>query len=254
MTKLTPLDAARHKDLKVTQQRAQMFAAGRHMIALNVAELSRAIVDFPVLISRVTGQGGFSLSALTSFEPGKNLYLDDDGWQSSFTPSQMHTFPFALMANDSDPQNPHFAIDESFPAFSKAEGQPLMDASGQPALWLSPIKAQLIENMKNAQLTDAFFQALVQHELISSLVISVQYSDGQTNKIGGLSSINEDRFKSLSTEALADLNGRGFLGPIYALLFSIFQLNGLIRKNNASKRFSPISKISLELAKDIQTF
>ena len=59
------------------------------------------------------------------------------------------------------------------------------------------------------------------------------------------------KLKSLSPEELAELNAKGFLGPLYAILFSIFQLNALIRRFNAQAGSDQIQRISLEIAKDM---
>lgn len=249
MANLTPLDLVQHKDLKVSAQRSLEFARNRHMLPLNVAEVNRAIVDFPVLISRVQSGGGYALSALMSFEPQRNLFLDENGWQSSFQPSEMVTFPFVLMAPEDGATKPVIGLDETQSVFSKQSGDPLLDVAGQPSLWLNKLENQLIENAKNASLTNAFFDTLVELGLISSIVITVHYVDGRNNKIGGLSTINEDKLKSLGAQELSSLNDKGFLGPMYAVLFSIYQLNSLIRRNNEGGSSAKIERISLEMEK-----
>lgn len=249
MSNLTPLSNIADKTIKVSPQRSMLYAEGRHMMALNVAEVSRAIVDFPVLISRIQGTGSFSLSALTSFEPNKNVYLSGGLWGSSFLPSEMQTFPFQLLPNEDKSQSPVIGAELNSPCFSGEEGEALFDGAGQPALWVSQIQAQLVENAKNAVLTDEFFKTIDSLNLHVPIVISLHLADGPINKIGGLSIVNEDKLKSLTSEQLAMLNEKGFLGPLYAMLFSIFQLNSLIRKHNETEGFVKIAKLEIEIAK-----
>ena len=96
MHKLTVLTPETHGQLKVSTDRAVQFAKGHHMIPLHIGEVTRAIMDFPVMISRLKDQGDYALSALTSFTPGQNAFVANDQWQSSFQPAEMQTFPFAL--------------------------------------------------------------------------------------------------------------------------------------------------------------
>jgi len=234
MTTLTALSAEIHGQLKVSDHRSIAYARGRHMIPLHIGEVSRAIMDFPVLISRLQGQGDYALSALTSFSPGKNAFLDGDIWQSSFQPSEMQTFPFALIRGDNGGDNgePVLAFDQSLPVFSTTDGEDLFDTAGQPAIWTNQLKNQLLSIAEHTALTRHFLEVIAELGLISQIVITLHQGTEDANKIGGLHTINEDRLKSLTPEQLDTLNTKGFLGPIYAILFSIFQLNTLIRRHN----------------------
>lgn len=249
MTTLTALSAETHGQLKVSDHRAIEYARNRHMIPLHIGEVSRAIMDFPVLISRLQGQGDYALSALTSFSPGKNAFLQGDDWQSSFQPSEMQTFPFALIRGESG--EPVLAFDQSLPVFSTADGEALFDGAGQPAIWTNQLKNQLLSIAEHTALTRHFLEVVAELGLISQIVITLHQGTEDANKIGGLHTINEDRLKSLTPDQLDTLNSKGFLGPIYAILFSIFQLNTLIRRHNDRSDTQNIQRISLEIAKDM---
>lgn len=249
MLNLTVPNAATHGQLKVSSRRPIVYAQGRHMMPLHVGEVSRAIMDFPVLISRVTGQSEFALSAITSFTPSQNAFLDGEAWQATFVPAEMQSFPFALIRGDDG--QPVLAMDETVPVFSQDDGEPLFDAQGQPALWTSQLKTQLIADAEHMAQTRHFLTELSELGLISQIFITLHQANGEANKIGGLHTIHEDRLKSLDADKLADLNARGLLGPIYAILFSIFQLNTLIHRHNRKAGSEQIQRISLEIAKDM---
>jgi len=190
MAKLTALSSDTHNGLKLKEQSGIIYAQNAHMLPLRVTEVAQATVDFPVMMSRMSN-GAMSLSALTSFEPNKNLFVAGDEWNSSFQPAAMKTYPLFLM---------------------KAE-------DGRP-------------------------------EPILGVDLALNYADGQTNRIRGLSMIHEDNLQSLPSERLTELRDRGYLAPIYAMLFSVFQLNALIRRNNAAEGTTKIKNINLEVSKD----
>ncbi len=248
MTTLTALRADTHAPLKVSTDRAITYATGRHMIPLHIGEVSRAMMDFPILISRLQGQGTYALSALTSFTAGANAFLVDGVWQSAFQPSEMQVFPFTLMRGEDG--EPVLAIDQSMPVFSTEDGEALFEGN-QPALWLEQLQKQLLSIADHTGLTRHFLDTISELGLISQIVITLHQANGEANKISGLNTINEDKLKSLSPEELAELNAKGFLGPLYAILFSIFQLNALIRRFNAQAGSDQIQRISLEIAKDM---
>jgi len=98
--------------------------------------------------------------------------------------------------------------------------------------------------------TFQFFETLEKFNLIRSVDVALNYGDDQTNRIRGLSMIHEDNLQSLSSECLTELRDRGYLAPIYAMLFSVFQLNALILRNNQTDDAASIKSINLEVSKD----
>ena len=249
MARLTALTSGDHAALNITENSGVVFAKHAHMLPLRVTEVAQATVDFPVMISRMSN-GAMSLSALASFEPNKNVFVANDEWTSSFQPAAMKTYPLFLMKAEGDNPEPILGIDSESAALSKTEGQALFDKKGRLSLHAKQLQAQLIEDSKNMVHTFQFFDTLQSFDLIRSVDLAVNYADGQVNRIRGLSMIHEDNLQSLPSEHLTELRDRGYLAPIYAMLFSVFQLNALIRKNNQTEGCAPIKNINLEVSKD----
>lgn len=78
----------------------------------------------------------------------------------------------------------------------------------------------------------------------------VHYDNGTMQTLKGLHTLDEDRLQSLQAEQLAELNKKGYLSPIHAMLISIYQLNSLIRKHNEVEQFTKVKQIKLEVARD----
>lgn len=249
MATLKALSPDAHRTLKLKSDNGISYAKKAHMLSLRVTEVAQATVDFPVFISRM-GNGSMSLSALTSFEPGKNLFVSKGEWISSFTPTAMKTYPIFLMKPKKGNSEPVMGIDEGSEALSTTEGQAIFDSKGKLSLPLKQLKTQLMEDSRNIVHTAQFFETLTSYGLVVPIDMSLNYSDGKTNRVRGLSMIHEDKFQSLSAENLADLRDRGYLAPIYAMLFSVFQLNALIRRNNQVDDIGHIKSINLEVSKD----
>ncbi|WP_026942158.1 SapC family protein [Hellea balneolensis] len=249
MAKLTALNSGEHADVRIGHDSGIIYARNSHMLPLRVTEVAQATVDFPVMMSRMSN-GAISLSALTSFEPHKNLFISGDEWTSSFQPTAMKTYPLFLMKDDKGGAKPVLGIDAESEALSKDEGQALFDKKARLSLHTKQLQAQLMEDSKNMVHTFQFFETLSEFDLIRSVDLAVNYSDGQINRIRGLSMIHEDNLQKLSSERLTELRDRGYLAPIYAMLFSVFQLNALIRKNNQNAESASIKNINLEVSKD----
>lgn len=248
MARLTALTSDAHGDLKLKPNSGVIYATGSHMLPLRVTEVAQATVDFPVMMSRMSN-GALSLSALTSFEPNKNLFAVGGEWNSSFQPVAMKTYPVFLMKAEDESPDPILGIDADSDALGD-EGQALFDKKGKLSLPIKQLKSQLLEDSKNMVHTFQFFETLEKFELIRSVDLALNYSDGQTNRIRGLSMIHEDNLQSLNSERLTELRDRGYLAPIYAMLFSVFQLNALIRRHNQSEGAAHIKSLNLEVSKN----
>jgi len=249
MAALTALTSGAHSALKLKADSGLIYAQNAHMLPLRVTEVAQAIVDFPVMISRMNN-GTMSLSALTSFELGHNLMVSGGAWTSSFQPAAMKTYPFYLMKAEDGSQEPVLGLDGESAALNENAGQALFDKKGKISLPIKQVQAQLVEDAKNQIHTFQFFETLKKFKLIRSVELALNYADGQTNRIRGLSMIHEDNLQSLSSERLTELRDRGYLAPIYAMLFSVFQLNALIRRHNQTEGCAHIKNINLEVSKD----
>jgi len=249
MARLTALNSGDHAELNIVENGDVVFAKHAHMIPLRVTEVVQAIVDFPVVISRMSN-GAMSLSALASFEPGRNVFVANGEWMSSFKPVAMKTYPLCLMKAEDGSPEPVLGLDAESEALSTGGGKPLFDRKGRLSLHAKQIQAQLMEDSKNMVHTFQFFETLQAFNLIRSVDLALNYMDGQINRIRGLSMIHEDNLQGLSPERLMELHDKGYLAPIYAMLFSVFQLNALIRRHNQTEGCSAIKNIKLEVSKD----
>lgn len=249
MAKLKALNPNDHAKLKIGHNSGIIYAQNSHMLPLRVTEVAQATVDFPVMISRMSN-GAMSLSALTSFEPQKNLFVQNGQWASSFTPIAMKTYPLFLMKDEKGGAEPILGLNDESEALTEKNGEALFDKKTRPSLHTKQLKAQLMEDSKNMVHTFQFFETLTEFDLIRPIDLAVNYVDGPINRIRGLSMMHEDNLQKLSSERLTELRDRGYLPPIYAMLFSVFQLNALIRKNNQSEGYAPIKNINLEVSKD----
>ena len=252
MAALTALTASAHGAFLLKAESGIIYAQNAHMLPLRVTEVAQATVDFPVMMSRMSN-GTMSLSALTSFEPHKNLFVSGSEWTSSFQPVAMKTYPFFLMKADDGSANPVLGIDGESEALSEKEGDAIFDKKGKLSLAVKQLQAQLMEDSNNMVHTFQFFETVEKFGLIRSVELVLNYVDGKTNRIRGLSMIHEDNLQSLNSDRLTELRDRGYLAPIYAMLFSVFQLNALIRRNNAAEGMAKIKNINLEVSKDNRT-
>lgn len=249
MSKLTELNNVKHADLYVANHCQLDFAGTQHLLNIRVTEVGQAVCSFPVFFTKDTQQGLWRLSAISSFNLGHNLFVQNNQWLAPYQLTCMQTYPFHLMASPEDKQGYTIGIDEASSAFSKEQGETIFEQSGKASLYLSRIKLLLEADINNDLKTYQFGQLLNELGLCKSINLLVRYEDDSTQKITGLTTIDEDKFQRLSASNLELLNKKGYLSAIQGMLISILQLNALIQKNNAHAHLPNIKNIKIEVSK-----
>ncbi|MBA6291114.1 SapC family protein [Colwellia sp. MB3u-70] len=247
MTELIELSNSKHGKLKVAENAAVTFIQHQHMLKVHVKEITQAISGFPVFIVKNSQTGMWNLSALASFNMGKNLFVHNDKWDAIFTPASMHSYPFYLMNSAGENKGYTIGIAPSDPVFSTVKGLDIFESTGKASLMLSRIKTLLEADIKNDIQSYLFTDKLASMQLIKSINLVVQYKDGAEQTLTGMNTIDEAKLQQLSNDELAELNKLGYLMPIHAMLMSIFQLNNLIRKHNHIENNKLISQVKLAL-------
>ena len=249
MAELVELNSSTHKSLKVVENAELEYAASQHILNIRVAEVGQAVTSFPVFLMKDVNSGYWKLSAITSFETGSNLFVQNKKWQAIFKPSQLQTYPFFLMNSPTGDNQYTIGIVEQSDAFSTEHGQTVFEENGKASMMLSQVKTILESDIQRDIQTFQFGKVLDELGLCKSINLVLTYQDGSVQKLQGLCTIDEDKLNGLSTEQLAGLQKQGYLLPIHAMLISINQLNGLIQRNNQQSQFKVIQQIKLEVNK-----
>ncbi|MFT7008887.1 MAG: hypothetical protein ACJAXJ_003430 [Colwellia sp.] len=249
MSELTELDHTKHSDLHVIKNSQINFSATQHLLNIRVTEVGQMVCSLPVFLTKDPQHGLWRLSAVTSFALGHNLLVQNDRWMAPYQPSYIQTYPFYLMNSPREEKTYTIGIDESSEVFSTEDGEALFDNSGKGTEFLSRIKTMLEADIENNINTYKFGKEMDALGLCKPINLLISYADNTTQKITGLTTIDEDKLQYLTAENLFELNKKGYLTPIHGMLISMLQLNGLIQKNNNIEALPKIKNIKLEVTK-----
>lgn len=247
MAKVVELRKENHSNLKVITKTTMNVAEKQHIVNLRVVELVQAESSFPIFFNLMEKTGDWVLSAITSLEIEKNLFVKNGLWDANYLPTVMQVYPFFLMKSPDDESKLTMGIDEDNVAFSTTDGELLFDDKGKASLYLSRVKVLLEEDVKHNIQTYHFSKKLQDLGLLKAIDIQVYYVDGKVNTLKGLQTVDEEKLQSLPIEDLNILREKGYLAPIYAILFSLYQLNSLIRKHNLLDGSVKISQVKMEV-------
>jgi SapC len=254
MTELKELNNNEHSNLKVSKGCILTYASQSHILSLRATEVGHAATSLPVFMTKNQHTGNWNISAVTSVQPGNNLFVENDQWTATYQPTCMQTYPFYLMNSPKKENSYTVGIDINSTDFSVEEGQPLFEADGKATAYLSKVTSLLEADIKNDIQTHQFLEVIDKIGLIKPIDLLIQYRDGTANTIQGLHTINEEVLHALTAEQLLELNSKGYFTPIHAMLISLLQINLLVKKNNADSSLNDIQQVKIETSKNQTAF
>lgn len=196
-------------------------------------EFRRIQHDFPILFRRDFTSGRFSALALLGFEAGENLFLEGDRWAADYKPMALAVQPFLVGRSSTGDGPVQLHIDLDHPRISTSgEGVMLFDSAGVPTPYLQFIGEMLAELDEGHRASDSFFAALERYELLEPFALDVELRDGSQHRMVGYHLINEERFRDLDPESVAELHREGHLMPIFMALASLSNLPKLIARKS----------------------
>ena len=249
---LVELHQSQHAHLKVRDNSALKRVSDQHMIGLKVTEVAQAQSEFPVFFTQTqgsadSGETTWGLSAITGLEVNHNLFVQNQQWDAIYVPTAMRTYPLFLMPAPEGKEGYSVGISPDDDSFTEQEGEALFNEDGAPSDYLNRVTTLLQAEIKNEVLTYQFVKALDDLKLIRPVNAVITFEDGSKHTLRGLSSINEEKLIELSHEAQLTLVKRGFLAPIYGMLFSMYQLHSLVKRHNLAEGTRKIFDLRVEL-------
>ncbi len=239
MTRLANLDRSTHQDLRVLEERAFAACKDASMCLVTINEIPRLIVEYPVVFTRSSDSADFVCVALFGAAPDQNLFWRDGRWQSFFMPLNVARQPFSVGVAD-NPAGGEGAkellacIDLDNDAVQSNAGEPLFESDGEYTPYLKHKMSLLAELVDGEQRTRAFVARLSELGLIRPIQLELKIPGQQSRKITGLHSIDEAKLRGLDNSSVSELNGRGYLHAIYAMLSSLGHLQMFARRGNSA--------------------
>lgn len=235
MPKLETLDRTVHRNLRIQDERAFAACKDISMCAVGLAEIARLVVEYPVVFTRNGDTDQYMCVALFGCEPTENVFWQDGRWSSFLVPLNVGRQPFNVAIADNPAAGEGqkqilTCIDVENPAVQSETGEPLFDESGADTPYLRHKLSLLAELFDDERRCREFTDRAAALDLIRPFQLELKAQGVQTRKIAGLYAIDENKLRALDGATLADLNSRGYLHAMYAMLSSLGHLQILARR------------------------
>jgi hypothetical protein len=231
MSKIEMLNNVAHADVKVNLDRKPELGDDVMFCMTYPFEFRLVLSHYPILVYRDRDGNTTFPVALFGFEEGENLFLTESRWNARYIPVMVQRQPFSIgtqqIKGSSDKQQV-ITFNPDHPRISKVEGEPLFNEQGVYTPYLEQVVKMLESIDTGNQQNQLLVDALNKYDLLEESTIAITLKDGTNYELVGFSTIADDKFESLSAEALKDLNDQKLLLPITMIMASMSNLGNLV--------------------------
>ncbi|MEX2124099.1 MAG: SapC family protein [Woeseia sp.] len=237
MTNHVLLNNVDHKDLRIITARSAALGDNVMCAATFHQEFRNVQAHYPIFFRKEPGTSGFRPVAMFGFEEQENLFLKSDGWDATYIPLTIERQPFLIgfqqLRGDGGISRPVIHVNMDSPRISQTEGELVFLQHGGLSEYLERINSILHTIHNGFECDRAFVQALLELDLLESFALDVELDNGVQHRLVGFYTINEERLNELGGDALAALNSKGFLAPVYMAIASLSNIRALIERKTA---------------------
>src|SRR5690606_4790623 len=160
--------------------------------------------------------------AMVGLRAGENLFVGDDGrWSSDvYLPAYVARYPFILVRVD-EQADYTVCLDETYEGFSEDEGEPLFDDEGKESELTQRVITVLRDLLTETERTRRFVERLKSLDLFTVRSARVQDRLGRWYGLEDFRVVDEKKLAELDDKVISALHRSGYLGCIYAHLFSL---------------------------------
>jgi len=191
-------------------------------------ELGKVALVMP--IGFIKQEGGYQLVAITSLQPGTNLYVAPDGkWLGAYIPAALRGYPFRLLQQE-NAENFTLCINEAsgLVVDSEEDGNSFYDDQDQPTQGIKDILNFLSDVEGSRAVTQTAVNALADAGLITPWQLNLKQGE-KVVPVKGLFHVDEAALNKLDDEDFLAVRKAGGLAVAYAQLLSMNQLAVLER-------------------------
>lgn len=224
------LDGQRHQTLSLKKDFGLNFTKSTNAVPVNMLELPQVAHFYPIAFSN---DGMATPVAIIGVRNDENLFVNDKGeWRKdAYIPSYIRRYPF-ILTEVNNGESLSLCIDEMDEVVLHDNSNPLFDKDGKPTD-LSKNAMEFCKSYHGAsQQTMEFSKALAASGLLIERTAELNLQNGTKVNFSGFSIIDEEKFNKMDDAMFNEWRKKGWIGAIYAHLFSGFHWNSITKLLN----------------------
>lgn len=227
------LHKEQHGDLYLEPSGKFKFTNETNSVYIAAVEFIKAARDYAIVFGK-SEDGSIFPSVLFGLENNQNLYLGKKGeWLVDYIPAYVRRYPFILATSGGTSDTFAVCIDESYSGFnSQQKGQRLFEEDGTESEMLNRSIEFLKEYQTHIQVTDVFCKNIQDSGILEPMQVKI-VMDSKEQAISGFFCVNREHLKGLDPKKMAELMISDHMELIFAHLYSLNNLDRLVKKPRA---------------------
>lgn len=227
------LNPEEHRDLRIITSRSAQLGDDVMSTVTFPTEFRHLQAHYPIFFQKHPQTGEFQPVAMFGFRQEENLFLDERGWEATYVPLTIERQPFLIGRRQAgSEQKMVIHVDLDSPRVSRSDGEAVFLEHGGPSEYLSRVNSMLGAIHQGMESNRPFVAALLANELLESFTLDIELADRTEFRLAGYYTIHEEKLDALGGEALAALNGPGWLKAIYMAVASLSNIRDLVERKN----------------------
>ncbi|GAA4872881.1 SapC family protein [Ferrimonas pelagia] len=222
---IAPLQASKHANTRIKADPGFQHVKDQHIAPVVAHEFVQAATEYPIVFVKNGENEQFQAVVMLGLKPEENLFCGDK-WQGIYIPAAIGHYPLMLVPDAKNEGQMIVAVKEDSELLSETEGNQLYTEQGEPTEYFEMRKQKLGQYVEASQFTHHFVAHLAELGLLHTQTLTVRFNEQSVN-LNGVYMVDEKKLNELDDDKFADLRKRGLLGPIYAHLTSLQQINRL---------------------------
>lgn len=232
MSNLVALHNHLHQSIRINTQVVEAQGGQLQMVPVVLSEFLKLAVQFPIAFTKNKDTGQFVCVAMFGFNPNENLFIKNGEWDSLYIPLQIKRQPFFLGNSEQDQNEFVICIDSKNKSIQSDIGEAVFDEQGKETPYTENIKAILAELVNGEAETQTFINRLSDLKLLQSMHLEITFGNGESTRVEGMYTINEERLNRLNQDEIFGLHQQGLLSSIYTMIASLGHIYGLVDRKN----------------------
>lgn len=234
MAKTILLTKEHHRDLRVQTGFSKAWGDAVMWAPTFAFEFRNLQSHYPIFFQKDPTSGKFFPIALFGLEQNENLFLNEQGWDTSVIPVMVQRGPFSigLYGAEGTEKKRLIHIDIEHPKVGLENGQRLFDEQGMNTEYLDRVSGMLEAIHVWNEHNTGFVAAITELNLLEPVTLDIRLADKTQGQLMGFYTINEEKLQQLSGDDLKALNESNFLQPIYMAIASLASINKLIERKS----------------------
>ncbi|MDA8169888.1 MAG: SapC family protein [Nitrospiraceae bacterium] len=232
-SKPVAINSKTHRDLKIAPVKDYGFARGFNSCILTGHEFVDASKDYPVVFmgsnDRITPVAVLGIKS--------NLFVDEEGkWEEgAYVPGYIRRVPFILAEGLAADGSLTVCVDSEYAGFDAKEGMRLFtDEEEQTPELKKIIEFLRIYNNQHA-ITGVFTSLLKSLNLFKAVDANITLAKGGKFTLKNLLMVDEKALMKLQDSEIVSMVRQGFMGWIYAHLFSLGSFKKILERSGRGK-------------------